>query len=92
MSPHPNDPEVGSRGRGSTLCRRSIAPGVIWQMTAQDSEMKAAAAAAKAREVLAQRITKLVPGLDDDDLAQVVLRLAEAYAHLAVEPPRSRAG
>ena len=54
--------------------------------------MKAAAAAARAREVLAQRITKLVPGLDDDDLAQVVLRLAEAYAHLAVEPPRSRAG
>jgi hypothetical protein len=61
-------------------------------MTAQDSEMKAAAAAAKAREVLAQRITKLVPGLDNDELAQVVLRLAEAYAHLAVEPPRSRAG
>ena len=66
--------------------------GVISQMTAQDSEMKAAAAAARAREVLAQRITKLVPGLDNDELAQVVLRLAEAYAHLAVEPPRSRAG
>ena len=54
--------------------------------------MKAAAAAARAREVLAQRITKLVPGLENDELAQVVLRLAEAYAHLAVEPPRSRAG
>jgi hypothetical protein len=62
------------------------------QMTAQDSEMKAAAAAAKAREVLAQRITKLVPGVENDDLAEVVLHLAEAYAHLAVEPPRSRAG
>jgi hypothetical protein len=61
-------------------------------MTAQDSEMKAASAAAKAREVLAQRIAKLVPGVENDDLAQVVLHLAEAYAHLAVEPPRSRAG
>jgi len=61
-------------------------------MTAQDSEMKAAAAAAEARKVLALRITKLVPGLEDDDRAQVVLHLAEAYAHLAVEPPRSRAG
>ena len=39
-------------------------------MTAQDSEMKAAAAAAKAREVLAQRIAKLVPGLDDEQPGQ----------------------
>jgi hypothetical protein len=62
-------------------------------MTAQgDSQEKAAAAAAKAREVLAQRIAKLVPGVENADSAQVVLHLAEAYAHLAMEPPRSRAG
>lgn len=61
-------------------------------MTAQDAEVMAAAAAAKAREVLAQKIAKLVAGAKDDDVALVVLHLAEAYAHLAVEPPRSRAG
>ena len=54
--------------------------------------MKAAAAAAKAREVIASRIAKLVRGTENDELASVVLHLAEAYAHLAVEPPRSRAG
>lgn len=61
-------------------------------MTAQDAEVKAAAAAAKAREALAQRIAKLVPGTESDDLALVVVHLSEAYANLAVEPPRSRAG
>ncbi len=54
--------------------------------------MKAAVAAAKAREALAQRIAKLVPGAESDDVALVILHLAEAYASLAVEPPRSRAG
>ena len=61
-------------------------------MATQDAEMKAAAAAAKAREVLANRIAKLVPGTESDDLALVIVHLAEAYANLAVEPPRSRAG
>jgi len=62
-------------------------------VTAQsDGQVKAAAAAARARQVIADRITKLVPEVKNDELAQVVVHLAEAYAHLAVEPPRSRAG
>jgi hypothetical protein len=61
-------------------------------MTAQDSEMRAAAAAAKAREVIAKRIATLVPETANDELAAVVVHLAQAYASLAVEPPRSRAG
>lgn len=62
-------------------------------MTAQvDAQARAATAAAKARQLIAETIAKLVPGLEDDDRAQVVLRLAEAYAHLAAEPPRSRTG
>jgi hypothetical protein len=61
-------------------------------MTAQDSEMRAAVAAAKAREVIANRIAKLVPGIENDQVASVVVHLAEAYANLAVEPPRSRTG
>jgi hypothetical protein len=65
---------------------------VISKMAAQDSEMKAAAAAAKAREVIAKRIAKLVPEAANDELASVVVHLAQAYASLAVEPPRSRAG
>ena len=71
---------------------RSIAVGVISHMATQDAEMRAAVAAAKAREVIANRIVKLVPGTENDDLASVIVHLAEAYANLAVEPPRSRAG
>ena len=60
-------------------------------MTTQaDSQTRAAAAAAKAREALAQRIAKLTPGAKDDADAQVILHLAEAYGHLAAEPPRAR--
>jgi hypothetical protein len=61
-------------------------------MARQDAELKAAAAAAKAREAIANRIAKLVPATENAELASVVLHLAEAYASLAVEPPRSRAG
>lgn len=57
-----------------------------------DVQTRAAAAAAKARQVIAERIAKLVPEVNTDQRAQVVLHLAEAYAQLAVEPPRSRAG
>jgi hypothetical protein len=61
-------------------------------MTTQtDAQMRAAAAAAKAREALAERIAKLTPGVEDDTLAQLILHLAEAYGHLAAEPPRARA-
>ena len=45
-----------------------------------------------ARQMIAERIGKLLPSVENDDLAQVVLHLAEAYAQLAMEPPRSRAG
>jgi hypothetical protein len=61
-------------------------------MAGQDAEMRAAAAAAKAREVIANRIVKLVPATENEELASVVVHLAEAYANLAVEPPRSRTG
>lgn len=62
-------------------------------MTSQmDAQVKAAAAAAKARQVIAEKIAELVPGVENEDLALVVVELAEAYAHLAVEPPRSRTG
>ena len=62
-------------------------------MTAQtDEQERAATAAARARRMISERITKLVPGVENDDVAQVVLHLAEAYGHLAVEPPRARGG
>ena len=62
-------------------------------MTAQvDAQVEAAVAAARARRVIAERIKELVPGVENDDAAQVIVHLAEAYAHLATETPRSRAG
>jgi len=60
-------------------------------MTAQmDTQTRAAVAAAKARRALAEKIGQLTPKVEDDVSAQVVLHLAEAYGHLAVEPPRTR--
>lgn len=59
--------------------------------THADAQTRAAAAAAKARQVLAERIAGLTPRVEDDDHAKVVLHLAEAYGHLAAEPPRTRA-
>jgi hypothetical protein len=60
-------------------------------MSAQeDPQAKAAVAAAKARQVIADRIRKLAPGVENDDQALVILHLAEAYGHLASEPPRTR--
>ena len=47
--------------------------------------------AARTRQAIAKKIAKLVPKVEDDTEAQVVLHLAEAYAHLAIEPPRTRA-
>ncbi|HJU57230.1 MAG TPA: hypothetical protein VJ774_00635 [Actinomycetota bacterium] len=55
-----------------------------------DPQVEAAASAAKARRVIAERIAELAPAVESDDLAQVVLHLAEAYGHLASEPPRTR--
>ena len=52
------------------------------------SQTKSAQVAAKAREAIAKKIAELVPGSEDAFAAQVILRLAEAYAHLAADPPR----
>lgn len=50
----------------------------------------AARSAAKARQVIAEKIEKLVEGAQKDADAQIILHLAEAYANLAAEPPRVR--
>jgi hypothetical protein len=57
-----------------------------------DMQAEAAGLAAKARQALAKRIAKLAPTAEQQSEAQVILHLAEAYAHLAAEPPRVRAG
>ena len=60
-------------------------------MTTQaDPQTRAAVSAAKAREAIAEKITKLTSGVKDDAQAKVILHLAEAYGHLAAEPPRTR--
>lgn len=58
--------------------------------TSADPQTQAAASAAKARKVIADRIGELAAGVENDDRALVVLHLAEAYGHLASEPPRTR--
>ncbi len=61
-------------------------------MTGQrDAEAEAALAAAEARHAIATRLARLVPKVADLTGAQIVLHLAEAYEHLAAEPPRVRA-
>jgi hypothetical protein len=57
-----------------------------------DAQAEAAQVAAAARQAIAKRIEALVPKVKQEAEAQVVLHLAEAYAHLAAEPPRARAG
>ncbi|HEV8621955.1 MAG TPA: hypothetical protein VGR33_03585 [Actinomycetota bacterium] len=57
-----------------------------------DVQAEAAELAAKARQAIATRIAKLVPMAEQQSEAQVILHLAEAYAQLAAEPPRVRAG
>jgi hypothetical protein len=60
-------------------------------MTTQaDPQTKSAIAAAEARGVLAEKIAKLTAVVKDDAGAKVILHLAEAYGHLAAEPPRTR--
>jgi hypothetical protein len=58
--------------------------------TQTDAQTKAAAAAARARQVIAERITKLAANTESSEVATVILQLAQAYGHLAVEPPRTR--
>jgi hypothetical protein len=57
-----------------------------------DVQAEAAQLAAKARQAIATRIAKLAPTAEQQTEAQVILYLAEAYAQLAAEPPRTRAG
>jgi len=57
-----------------------------------DAQTEAARVAAGTRQAIAKKIAALVPKVEDDAEALVVLHLAEAYAHLASDPPRVRAG
>src|SRR6266540_1813931 len=56
----------------------------------EDAQSEASQVAARTRQVIAKKIAKLVPKVEVDTEAQVVLHLAEAYGHLAIEPPRTR--
>jgi hypothetical protein len=56
----------------------------------QSTPEDAAGAAAEARRVLANKIAELTPFVSDEDAAEVIALLAEAYANLASEPPRLR--
>ena len=55
-----------------------------------DVQIAAARNAAQARQAIAIKIKKLVPNVEEDAQALVILHLAEAYSHLAAEPPRVR--
>jgi hypothetical protein len=57
-----------------------------------DSQGDAAIRAAAARTAIAKRIAALARKVKDDADAQMVLHLAQAYAALATEPPRTRGG
>jgi Skp family chaperone for outer membrane proteins len=52
----------------------------------------AAIRAAAARAAIAKKIASLAGKVTDDNDAQMVLHLAQAYAALAAEPPRTRGG
>jgi hypothetical protein len=58
----------------------------------ENAQSEAAQVAARTRQAIAKKIATLVPKVEDDIEAQVVLHLAEVYAHLAIEPPRTRVG
>ena len=58
--------------------------------TEVDAQLKAAAAAAKARQVIAEKISTLAAAAETEEVAKVISYLAEAYGHLASEPPRTR--
>ena len=56
------------------------------------AQADAAAQAAEARAAIAKKIASLAGQVKDDVDAQIVLHLAQAYAALAAEPPRTRGG
>jgi hypothetical protein len=78
---------MGSPDAGPGL---DIAREVSGMVEKIDALIGAALSAAKARQAIAERIRKLVPGIKEDADAHIVLHLAEAYANLAAEPPRVR--
>ena len=55
-----------------------------------ESQAEAAVQAAEARAAIAKKIASLAGKVKDDVDAQMVLHLAQAYAALATEPPRTR--
>jgi hypothetical protein len=55
-----------------------------------DFQEGAARAAATARQAIAEKIRELAPGVEKAADAEIIEHLAEAYAHLAAEPPRVR--
>ena len=57
-----------------------------------ESQADAAVRAAAARAAIAKKIAALAGKVADDNDAQMVLHLAQAYAALATEPPRTRGG
>ena len=57
---------------------------------ASEAQQEAARAAATARRGIAMKIAELTPQVSDEDSAEVIALLAEAYANLASEPPRVR--
>jgi hypothetical protein len=57
----------------------------------KQAQAEAALRAASAREAIAKRIEQLAPKVKDEPGAQLILHLAQAYAALAAEPPRTRA-
>ena len=66
---------------------------MIPKMTSHtDAQIRAAAAAATARQEIANKITTLTAQAENEEIARVILHLAEAYGHLASEPPRTRGG
>ena len=83
-----NDPDPGLWTRGAPFGR------VMEESTTGQPHAQAGAAleAAETRRAIARKIAELVPKVKDDAAAQMILHLAEAYAHLASEPPRARAG
>jgi hypothetical protein len=56
------------------------------------SQEDAALKAAEARTAIAKKIASLARTVKDDSDAQMVMHLAQAYAALAAEPPRTRGG
>ncbi len=81
------------RGRGEAHCSFSAAATIALMCEEPPLCPRAAMVAqvaARTRQAIAKKIAKLVPKVEVDTEAQVVLHLAEAYGHLAIEPPRTR--